>query len=145
MTQPVFNQRIALENATFRGMGARKRKKRRGSPIPSALWKKWAVKLHAHKRLLGRGIPERALAEAVESMTGHPSGRQLLGMWLQGRREPSASQFICLCLVMNYEIGRLVYDAIPLAEANKNVRLRTDESTVDEQITTMLKKSRKAN
>lgn len=56
-----------------------------------------APKLKAKKAELGRGVPEREIAAAVEAATGKPSERSLVNMWLHGEREPFISQFFALC------------------------------------------------
>lgn len=56
-----------------------------------------APKLLARKEELGREMPEREIAAAVETATGKPSGRGLVWSWLHGEREPFISQFFALC------------------------------------------------
>lgn len=56
-----------------------------------------APRLLARKEELGRAMPEREIAAAVESATGKPSGRGLVWSWLHGEREPFVSQFFALC------------------------------------------------
>lgn len=62
-----------------------------------------APKLKARKRELGRKVPERQIAAAVEAATGKPSGRVLVAMWLRGEREPFISQFFALCKEMDMD------------------------------------------
>ena len=56
-----------------------------------------APKLRARKRELGREVPEREIAAAVESASGKRSERGLVSLWLLGKREPYISQFFALC------------------------------------------------
>lgn len=56
-----------------------------------------APRLLAKKKELGRKLPDREIAAAVEAATGKPSERSLVWMWLHGEREPFVSQFFALC------------------------------------------------
>lgn len=56
-----------------------------------------APKLKARKDELGRAVPEREIAAAVEAASGKSSERALVSLWLLGEREPYISQFFALC------------------------------------------------
>jgi hypothetical protein len=56
-----------------------------------------APKLKARKDELGRTVPEREIAAAVEAASGKRTGRAALGHILSGEREPYISQFVALC------------------------------------------------
>jgi hypothetical protein len=72
-----------------------------GSVTPMGWGDYWrevcAPKLLRRKEELGRKMPEREIAAAVEAATGKPSARGLVWMWLHGEREPFISQFFALC------------------------------------------------
>lgn len=53
--------------------------------------------LKARKRALGRKVPEKEIAAAVEDSTKKRSTRGLVNAWLSGKREPYISQFLALC------------------------------------------------
>lgn len=56
-----------------------------------------APKLKSKKDELGREMPERAIAAAVEAASGKNTSRGLVSLWLLGEREPYISQFYALC------------------------------------------------
>lgn len=62
-----------------------------------------APALKARKDELGRKVPEREIAAYVESETGQDSSRQLVSLWLLGKREPTITQFIALCNKLGVE------------------------------------------
>lgn len=77
--------------------------------------------LMARKKELGRRVPEREIAAAVEAATGKQSERSLVGMWLQGRREPYVSQFIALCEKLELDPAEVLFHG----DRINAVRLRT--------------------
>ena len=62
-----------------------------------------APKLKARKATLGRKVPEREIAAAVEAATGKSSQRGLVSLWLLGEREPYISQFFALCIKLGMD------------------------------------------
>jgi hypothetical protein len=53
--------------------------------------------LKRRKDSLGRKVPERLIAAAVEEQSGKNTTRGALNLFLLGEREPYISQFIALC------------------------------------------------
>lgn len=92
-----------------------------------------APKLKARKKSLGREMPERAIAEAVQRATNKKSKRQLVSLWLLGKREPYVSQFFALC----HKLGLDPSDVLELQDAERDeVPLASvDESSVAVQST----------
>lgn len=88
-----------------------------------------APKLLARKKELGRKVPERDIATAVETATGKPSERSLVWMWLHGEREPFVSQFFALCEKLDLEPAAVL---IPSDRADA-VRHRTPLRRVNER------------
>lgn len=102
-----------------------------------------APRLLAKKRELGRGMPEREIAAAVEAATGKPSERSLVWMWLHGEREPFVSQFFALCDKMGVPPNQLLAPMEKSAEVRKRTPLRHVDSAGSELRKRSLAKSRK--
>jgi len=90
----------------------------RRMPIsPKDFWRLCAAPvLSAKKRALGdRALPQAELAEYVESETGKRTSRGLVGLFLQGKREPYFSQFIALCRKLDVNPRDIFSDGNPVA------------------------------
>jgi hypothetical protein len=87
-----------------------------------------APKLKRRKEELGRAVPEREIAAAVEAATGKNSERGLVSLWLLGEREPYISQFFALCEKLGMDPAEVLEDGARILNAAAR-RSRTGSRT----------------
>lgn len=100
-----------------------------------------APKLKAKKDELGRSVPERDIAAAVETASRKRTTRGLISLFLLGEREPYISQFMALCQKLGLDpldvLGKETPQSlVPLSRINeKGVRKRTQKSHIQAKTT----------